>query len=291
MALLATVGPPAWRLLAAAGLVLGVSALSGCAAGAAGHVILLRDLPARPTLSAEWVQSDRAAAAVAMAVMEQELALPRLDVTLHFFPTRQAFQDALGTVGYDPAFAAETAGRMTAIGGFRRVLINSEALSRADGVARAALFAHELTHSLQYELGGGRRGASPQWIREGFADWVSARVLAALDVQRLEAYRDQRLDEFRDGRPGPPPLGAMTTFPEWVALAGRPDGRAIAAKAFLAVDFLIERAGMARVLEYFAVFARSNNAERAFLRVFGEPLGAFEAAFDGRFTRRADAAR
>jgi hypothetical protein len=31
------------------------------------------------------------------------------------------------------------------------------------------LLAHELTHTVQYELGGGHRGTSDQWLREGFA--------------------------------------------------------------------------------------------------------------------------
>jgi hypothetical protein len=278
-------------VLVGAGLALGLSTLSGCAAGAKGKVIQLRDLPSRPTYSAGWVQSDERAVALAMAVMEQQLKLPRLDVALQIFPTARAFEDALRSSGYDPALAAETAGRMTAVGGFRRVLVNGDVLSRAEGVTRAALFAHELTHSLQYELSAGRRGTSPQWLREGFADWVSARVLAAMDVRSIQQHRDAALLDLRTWRLAPLRLGAMTTFPEWVALAGSRDWPAISAKAFLAVDFLIARAGMAKVLDYFAFFARSNNAERGFRTIFGESPAAFEAAFDARFSRRASGAR
>jgi hypothetical protein len=253
---------------------------AACAGTPAGpRVIQVRDLPSRPAYDATWVQNDRAAAAVAMAVMERELRLPRLDVALHFYPNRQSFQDALLTVGYDPAFAQQTASRMDAIGGYRRVLLNGEVLSRAEGSAKAALFAHELTHSLQYELGGGTRGTSAQWLREGFADWVAARVLEALGVQSLETFRDRRLSLVRSSRMALA-LDRMVTFPEWVEMATRTDAAAIAAQAFLAVDFLVERRGMPAVLDYFSRFAASSDADANFSLAFGEPPHAFERALE-----------
>ena len=217
--------------------------------------------------------------------MERQLRLPRLDVTLQFYPTREAFQGALLSSGYDPAFAEQTASRMDAIGGYRRVLLNDEVLSRVAGPAKAALFAHELTHSLQYELGGGSRGASPQWLREGLADWVASRVLAAIDVEPLDAFRSRRVATLRAGVGPGPRLAQMGTFQEWVALVAEADAQATVAKAFLAVDFLVERRSLETVLDYFRRFAVSQDAAANFSLAFGEPLGEFEEALDEHLRR------
>jgi hypothetical protein len=267
------------------GRVLLVCAIATLAARCAGGststtVIHLRDLPQRPTFDLAWVRNERAAAAVAMAVMEQELRLPRLDVTLHVFEDRPAFERALLTSGYEPAFAQLTAARMDAIGGYRQVLVNGARVSPADAGVKVALLAHELTHSLQYELGGGTRGTSAQWLREGFAEWVAARVLEALGVQPVEAFRARRVAVLRAARQTPlPPLGRMLTFRDWVDLAA--DGvAATSAKAFLAADWLVERRGVEAVLRYFEQFARSPDPDANFERAFGEPPGAFEQALD-----------
>jgi hypothetical protein len=269
-------------------LALGVVAavlVAGCAASSLETAIHVRDLPDRPSYDPAWIVSDRAAAAVAMAVMDDQLRLPRLDVTLHFYPTRAAFQGALLSSGYDPAFAQQTASRMDAIGGYRRVLLNDEVLSRLEGPAKAALLAHELTHSLQYELGGGIRGASPQWLREGMADWVAARVLAALDVQSLDEFKRRRLAAYRAGNGPGPPLASMGTFQEWVGLVAKADTQTTVAKAFLAADFLIEQRSLNAVLDYFRRFAVSQDAAANFSRAFGETPIAFEAALDEHLRR------
>jgi hypothetical protein len=266
--------------------MVGAIVIAGCATAPAGiRAIHVRDLPDRPSYDPAWIVSDRAAAAVAMAVMNEQLRLPRLDVTLQFYPTRAAFQSALLFSGYDPAFAEQTADRMDAIGGYRRVLLNDEMLSRLKGPAKAALFAHELTHSLQYELGGGIRGASPQWMREGLADWVAARVLAALDVQSIDEFRNRRVAAHRAGNGPGPPLAGMSTFQEWVALVAKADAQAMVAKAFLAVDFLVERRGLEAVLAYFRRFAVSQDAGANFSLAFGESPVAFEAALDNQLRR------
>ena len=80
--------------MARCALAMGMAALmTACASSLSGpRLIHVRDLPVRPVLDLEWVQNDRSAAAVAMAVMEQELQLPRLDVTLIFLQTARRFR-------------------------------------------------------------------------------------------------------------------------------------------------------------------------------------------------------
>jgi hypothetical protein len=66
-------------------------------------------------------------------------------------------------------------------------LLNELRLSNLEWGDRVALLAHEMAHSFQYELGGGRRGTSDQWLREGFADWVAIGVLSASRPSRFPA--------------------------------------------------------------------------------------------------------
>ena len=248
---------------------------------AAPWQIRVADLPPRPTYDSSWIQNERAAAAVAMAVMERELQMSRPDVTLRFFPDRDAFREALVANGYEASFAAETASRMDAIGGHRQVMFNAAALSTLQGPPLAAFMAHELTHTLQYELAGGRRGTSEQWLREGFADWVAARVLAATGAMTLEEFELQRIRRFRSARIATlPGLEQMVSFQQWVGLAVPETSAALGAKAFLAVDFLVERHGLRRVLEYFSKFAKSDDRRANFTETFGESLTAFEMALN-----------
>jgi hypothetical protein len=71
---------------------------AACASVSGPHVIHVRDLPERPVYSAAWMTTDRAAAAVAMAVMHRELRLPRLDVTMYFLPDRDALRPSQGRI-------------------------------------------------------------------------------------------------------------------------------------------------------------------------------------------------
>jgi hypothetical protein len=57
------------------------------------------------------------------------------------------------------------------------------------------------------------------------------------------------------------------------------------AQAFLSVDALIERHGMAAVIRYFALFAASQDRTGNFTAAFGEDLSAFERWVEPRLWR------
>jgi hypothetical protein len=164
------------------------------------------------------------------------------------------------------------------------VLLNESKLVTLSWADRVALLAHELTHSLQYELGGGKRGASDQWLREGFADWTAMRVVERLGVLRRGELRRQRIEAFRSGGERIWPLAEMVTFPQWVALSARSDGESYL-QAFFAVDFLVERHGVPAILDYFSRFARSDDRLGNFRATFGEELASFEKALAARLRR------
>jgi hypothetical protein len=273
------------RLCAKAQLV-GCLALAivaaGCVASAAWpRVVPIAEVRAPATVRGEWISSDAEALASIAAVMSRDLGLPAPQATLVFHRDRAAFRLALEADGYTPDFARQTAQTLAAVSGFRRVLINDAALQELPWPHRIALLAHELTHTIQYEWGGGARGTSEQWLREGFADWVEMETLVALGFTTRERARATVVRRLRDDGVARtlPSLALMVTFPDWVTEVQRLGEEATYGYAMIAAQLLLERHGLARTIAYFELFAGSSDRVGNFRRAFGEELTHFEAAF------------
>ena len=278
-------GSGAWAVLC---LIIIAGSAPACATGPVGpRTIATETLKARPTYDLDWITSYETALATVTDVMHRDLRLPRLAVAVRFYPDTPAFEGALLGVGYEPQFARDTAAIMTAIGGYRGVLINERKLAARPWPQRLATLAHELTHSLQYEVGGGHRGTSDQWLREGFGEWVAVRVLEKLGVTTLDeaTVRGTLALQALRSPDRVPPLGAMVTFPQWVALGQGPHKAIVYDQAFVAVDFLIRRRGVDAVLAYFSRFSTSQDRAGNFQAAFGEDLDTFERAFHAHVWR------
>jgi hypothetical protein len=224
-----------------------------------------------------------AALATVLDGLEQELAPPRLDVSLVLFPSRRAFEQGLLETGYSAALA-RSASAFSAIGGARAVLVNAAA---ADGLTRAErirLIAHEVTHTLQYQLGGGTRGASAQWLREGFAEWVACRVTSRLGLASFASLRRDLVDQLAGARAGVPhaPFDRLATFPQWVEAQNRYEAP-LYVQAFIAVELLLEMRGVPAVLQYFEEFRHTQDERRSFVDAFGLEPAAFERTFAQRW--------
>jgi hypothetical protein len=260
--------------------------LSGCASSHQPQLVTVPQPGLRPVTRLDQVFDYRTAAATVAWIFEHDLGFPPFPATFRFYPDREAFEQALLDAGYDSVLASSTAKTMTAVGGHRGVLLNDAKLASLAWADRVALLAHEFGHSLQYELGGGRRGTSDQWLREGFADWLSARVLERLDVLTMASVRRERQRQLRSaGRSKTPSLSELVTFPQWVR-AGERQGVQMYALAFLAVDQLLERHGAAAVAGYFTRFAKSQDRVTNFREAFGEDVETFEASLTATLWRR-----
>jgi hypothetical protein len=275
------------RRVAVPSLLLGVVAValvSACAtSGMWPRIVAIDGSGAAGPARGEWITTyDEATASIA-AVMTGQLGLPSLHASLYFYPNRDALRAALEGEGYPPDFARQTAETLTAVSGFKRVLINDRAMEDVGWLFRVALIAHELTHTLQYEFAGGTRGTSDQWLREGFAEWVEVEVLVRLGFTTRGDARRVLRDRVRDaGMDRWPPLSRMVTFPEWVDLVQRFGQEALYGYAMLAAEYLVERHGLSAAIGYFESFGASDDRVANFRRAFGQDLTEFEAAFATR---------
>ncbi len=260
-----------------AAVVLAVSA-AACASAPGPRVLTLPEPGVRPVGRIDRISDYRAAVATIDHTIQSELGEEPFPVAFRFFRDRDAFEIELLRLGYTVTLAHDAAATMAAIGGPRTVLLNDAVLSSLPWPDRVAILSHELAHTIQYELGGGSRGVSDQWVREGFAEWLTMRVLARLGALSVDAFRRQKTDDVRmRNRSDTPGLTDLATFPEWIALTGR--GTALYSYAFVAVDLLIARHGVPAMLGYFQRFAAKQDRVGNFEQAFGETLPAFEATF------------
>jgi hypothetical protein len=272
------------RMVLAAPLAALVLLVAGCAAET--RVVAVRlDAGALDGRAPAGPLVDYAPAVRAIsAVMTRDLGLPLPPaVTVFVYPSREAYARGLATVGGLPAARArEISGYSAGLGQHRRLFINEAALeSRAPRVWLGVL-AHELTHVAQYQLAGGRRGQSEQWLREGTADWVASQVLERLGIATFSHERDEALravaGELPRLRDDPLDLVALGEPRGWERRHLRSGDRFTYRLAFLLTDDLIRRRGFDRLLEYFGAFARSGDRFGHFQQAFGLSLGEFEAS-------------
>ena len=217
-------------------------------------------------------------------VMARDLGLPLPSaVTLFVYPSREAYAHGLTDVGGLPAARArEISGYSAGLGQHRRLFLNEAALEHRAPRVWLGVLAHELTHVVQYQLAGGRRGQSEQWLREGMADWVAGQVLERLGIATVRQQREEALRAVREELPRlrdePLDLVALGEPRGWETRHLRSGDPLTYRLAFLLTDDLIRRRGLDRLLDYFSAFARSDDRFGHFLRAFGLSLAEFQAS-------------
>ena len=216
-------------------------------------------------------------------IMVRELDIPLSGpLTVFVYPTREAYADGLvRSGGLAPEQAARVAEYSIAVTEHGRLFINDEDMRDLPRSAWLAMIAHELAHHAQYQLSGGRRGRSEQWLREGMADWIACQVLERLGRSTFRHERDLALREVAAGWPElarrPLDLVELGRPRGWEARHLEPDGQLVYRLAFLLTDDLIRQHGWSRVLDYFRAFAESEERSDEFKRSFGASLEQFGA--------------
>ncbi|MBP1729778.1 MAG: Peptidase superfamily [Deltaproteobacteria bacterium] len=251
------------------------------AAHAANPLAIPVPSPSEAICHGRHVASFKEALSTVVCIVAGDLNLPVYGGHLVLHPNRQSFESSLiaGT-RFDPAYARQTASWALAVSTADRILVNEAALSALPWSQRIAVIAHEITHSTQYGLASGRRSTSEQWLREGFAEWVSARVTDFLEPGSLAQRTRLAVSRIRKtSRQGLPSLSQLVTFREFAELRTGFAGSAVYDVSFLAADFLIGKVGLPAVVNYFRLFSLSDDRGRNFQTAFGQDLSALEDRF------------
>jgi hypothetical protein len=264
-------------------LVIGAMLTAGCARETLVLRLWIAPDPPPGLAALGEISSYEEAVRTITGIMVHELDVPLSGpLTVFVYPTREAYAEGLVDIGrLPPDQAARIAAYSVAVTEHGRLFINDRRMRDLPRSAWLALIAHELTHHAQYQLSGGRRGRSEQWLREGMADWVACQVLDRLGYTTLRHERERALQEVAAARPelasNPLDLVELGRPRGWEARHLEPDGRLVYRLAFLLTDDLIRRHRWPRLLDYFRAFAASEQRFDEFQRAFGESLEKFGA--------------
>lgn len=259
-------------------LFLLVTSLSSCATSS-GQIEIVKVPVPGATVSAGRLGDYETALTAIVNAFQRAVGLPRPDAALVVFPSRRSFEQGLLELGYTPALA-RSASTFNAIGGAKAVLVNGAVVGRFTRARRVRLLAHELVHTLQYRFGGGTRGASEQWLREGFAEWVACRITAHLGLGSFDLLREEALGALAGADVGlpPAPFDKLATFAQWVEAQGRYEAP-LYAQAFIAAELLIEMGDVPTLVRYFERFRSTTEYQQVFTETFGLDRAAFERLF------------
>ena len=188
--------------------VLGMFAVLASGCNSPDRVI---DIPAALDTAPKSIEAiknyDEALSAI-VPVMVRELKLPSPQGRLYFYSDAGAYQAALATE-LKSHFWPEGESRQArnslefelfklttnlaqesgAITMNKKVFIAEWSMMRLPWRDRVRTLAHELTHVIQSNLSAGRSQLMHHWLVEGFADWVSFKVVDALGTK--DFFNDQ----------------------------------------------------------------------------------------------------
>lgn len=273
-------------------LLIGVAACASVSLGGPYREYEIRfegDTP--PALAASPSDEELINAAAWLIRHKLELPFPAA-IKAYVYVNQATLVDGLMKVAGETSDEAWDKGRYAAgVAARSGLFLRGDYLARMHHVGRVGLFAHELAHVSQSRLREGGRGRAAQWILEGHADWVKMRVL---DLLRYRSYAESRSHVVRTvvGSPTPvklfPPLPELASNSAWVTATNKLGAPATYCQAFLAVDWLVERYGSAKVTEFLGRFSRDDNPREHWATVFPLSYRQFADEFRGRLENLAE---
>ena len=253
--------------------------VGGCGNGRMVLPITIDPMSIAPPRDGRELRTDAAALRGIAGILARELGLPVPSrFTVYVYDSAKAFERGLIQDGdVSPARAAELSDFAIGVGRRRQLLLNEEGIdpSRREWLR---LIAHEMTHVCQIELAEGE-GRAAQWLAEGMAEWVAFTVLERLQLDNMVNRREIARRGIRNH-------AALVSARLDLATLGTPRGFTVRHRregsvptyqlAFLMSDYLIERHGFGRVVEYFRSFRTSQSPRENFEKAFGTNLDDFE---------------
>jgi len=249
---------------------LGVLTLATCGAA---HV----PAPGAGPVGVEVIGGPRPAALDGLLGVLRELGLPiPASTRVYIYSSRQAFRRGIvEDANLSPDGADELAGFAVGLARPGRVLLNGKLSDSGSEWIR--LVAHELTHVAQFQLAGGE-GRADQWLAEGMAEHVAFQALERMGVGSLERQRKVALRRARGQAAVAQSRLDLATLgsPRQFTLRHQREGStATYHLTFLLADYLVQRHGFDKVVQYFSRL-RTRSSSAAFAATFGQTLEAFE---------------
>ena len=260
-------------------LLILVLAFGGCAANRSVVPVNLHVNSLQAPTDAEDLRTAEAAVRGIAAIMVRDLGLVVPEqVTVYVYSGREVFEQGLiRDADIAPARAAELSDFAVGVGKRRQLLLHDEP-GMGQGPEWLRLIAHEMTHVSQIELAQGE-GRAEQWLAEGMAEWVAFSVLERLRLDTLGRRRAAAVAGVRaqaalqTGRLDLETLGTPRGFTMRHLREGSLPTYQL---SFLMTEYLIQRDGFPRLVEYFAAVARSRDRRANFRRAFGQSFEQFE---------------
>lgn len=186
--------------------------------------------------------------AAIITITSQELGLPVVEpLYLHLHKDSDAFAAYAG--GYGRRLPLDVVQFAIALAQESRIHINMEKVRGRPWSTLIRTLAHEYAHNIEYVLSV-HRGS--QWIREGFADWVAAKVLHSLGWQDYALSLHRAKLEVSRLKISLPTLSDLEESQRWAVWANDPRGAILTYRlAFLAVNRLIDKGGLQGITRYF----------------------------------------
>jgi len=260
-------------------IVLGMSAVLASGCNSPDRVI---DIPAAldtAPKSIEAIKSYEEALSAIVPVMVKELNLPAPQGRLYFYSDTGAYQAALTTElkSFFPEGQSRRArnslefelfklstnliNESGAITMNQKVMIAEWSMMRLPWRDRVRTLAHELTHVIQSDLSAGRSQLMHHWLVEGFADWVSFKVVDALGTK--DFFNDQIWEACRYKVAN---LRELETIEGWHG----PLRKIRYGQSACAVHYMSIQDGVPAILAYFRLFKENFDAEQNFATAFGK---------------------
>jgi len=255
-----------WRIVLALSAVL-AAACSSVVAPYRQYEIRF-DAPAMPPLGTSPSDSELIDSIAWLMRHRLDLPFPP-DIKAYVYVNQATFVDGLIKIAGEKADDAWDRRNAFGVATGAGLLLRGDILARMNLAGRAALYAHELTHVSQGRLREGGRGRPAQWILEGHAEWVKFKVV---DLLGYRAYAESRDIMVRAARESTikffPDLPALINNAAWTEATRRLGAMATYGQAFLAVDWLVEQYGSAKLLEFLGRFALDTDPREHWRTVF-----------------------
>src|SRR5215510_8438066 len=209
-------------------------------------VVTISNVPTFRPSSPEQVQTVDQAMAAIITVCRDDLRLPVVDpLKVHLYKNTASF----ASYGNSPWILRSDVAHLTGTADKNKIHINLDKTQHLPWGRAIRVLAHEYGHNVENDLTSVR--VHRRWFREGFAEWVAARVVDALGWQAYELTLRRIKLELARHREFIPALSNLSDNRDWNSFTRKPKGAVRAYNlAAAAVDRLIEKKGIASAIQY-----------------------------------------